>query len=555
MKGARAILTVAVLQASCATQTGEQNATLSAGIVTCDPIPVALAANSCSVSKGSGSATIVRGTILAENLIYQRGSVLFGSDGKIVDASCDVSAHPVAADATIVDCADAVVSPGLINPHDHIWYNSKPPSRPTGERYEHRHHWRMGLDGHTIPDFERATLPEQITWSELRHAMSGTTSIAGMGGTPGLVRNLEDNDLQGDLQGAAAFTTVFPLGDVEGVMLAEGCDYPGLVDTAEFSSSRAFQAHVAEGVDAHAANEMQCITGQHENGVSVLSLPAAFVHFVGATTDDAIFMRDNDISMIWSPRSNIALYGQTANVTMLDKLGINIALSTDWLPSGSMNMLRELKCAADYSNTYLEGHFDHQDLWRMATVNAAKSFALDEQIGSLAPGRLADIAIYQNLGTSDPYRSVVDADVGNVLLVLRSGKAMLGREVLVSDLRPDDEACSLLPARHACGNRISVCLDGQDSGYLQAVVAANEDSYALQSCSATPLAEPTCSPEWPDAFDGKLVVGVDSDGDGVSDASDNCPTVFNPIRPLDSGRQSDWDGDATGDACDNNPLE
>ena len=52
-------------------------------------------------------------------------------------------------------------------------------------------------------------------------------------------------------------------------------------------------------------------------------------------------LRDRDISVVWSPRSNIALYGHTANVTLLDRLGVNIALSSDWLPSGSMNMLRD----------------------------------------------------------------------------------------------------------------------------------------------------------------------------------------------------------------------
>jgi hypothetical protein len=62
-------------------------------------------------------------------------------------------------------------------------------------------------------------------------------------------------------------------------------------------------------------------------------------------------------------------------------------------------------------------------------------------------------------------------------------------------------------------------------------------------------------PSWPEAFDGKAKMGIDDDGDGIVNKDDNCPTIFNPTRPLDGGKQSDWDGDATGDACDNNPLE
>ena len=42
------------------------------------------------------------------------------------------------------------------------------------------------------------------------------------------------------------------------------------------------------------------------------------------------------------------------------------------------------------------------------------------------------------------------------------------------------------------------------------------------------------------------VLAVDSDGDGVDDALDNCPLVWNQS-------QADMDNDAAGDACDNCP--
>ena len=44
------------------------------------------------------------------------------------------------------------------------------------------------------------------------------------------------------------------------------------------------------------------------------------------------------------------------------------------------------------------------------------------------------------------------------------------------------------------------------------------------------------------------IFGVDTDGDGIDDAGDNCPIVINPL-------QTDTDGDGLGDLCDNCPLD
>jgi hypothetical protein len=44
------------------------------------------------------------------------------------------------------------------------------------------------------------------------------------------------------------------------------------------------------------------------------------------------------------------------------------------------------------------------------------------------------------------------------------------------------------------------------------------------------------------------------DGDGIDNGADNCPTVFNPIRPIDNAVQPDADNDGMGDPCDANPL-
>jgi hypothetical protein len=75
------------------------------------------------------------------------------------------------------------------------------------------------------------------------------------------------------------------------------------------------------------------------------------------------------------------------------------------------------------------------------------------------------------------------------------------------------------------------------------------------ACGVVPSSEPTCIPSRPGQFDGRVVIGNDNDGDGITNNIDNCPDVFNPPRPMDGGLQPDFDQDGAGDACDMNPLE
>src|SRR5207237_265401 len=77
-----------------------------------------------------------------------------------------------------------------------------------------------------------------------------------------------------------------------------------------------------------------------------------------------------------------------------DNLGVQIALGTDWLASGSMNMSRELKCADDLNKTYYGKHFTDKQLVEMVTTNAAFAIGAKNSLGMLKPGYLGDIAIF-----------------------------------------------------------------------------------------------------------------------------------------------------------------
>jgi len=170
-----------------------------------------------------------------------------------------------------------------------------------------------------------------------------------------------------------------------------------------------------------------------------------------------------------------------------------------------------------------------------------------DQIGALAAGKVADIAVFDAAANAD-YRAVIAANVEDVHLVLRGGQPLYGDVTLVSQLAPT-VACSAIDV---CGNSRAVCVD-VPGVTLDAIQAAAMPIYPLFFCRGTePTAEPTCIP-YRDTYPNGTSA-TDRDGDGIPDTSDDCPDIFNPIRLMDGTKQSDVDGDGLGDACDPKPF-
>ncbi|MDQ3263072.1 MAG: lamin tail domain-containing protein [Myxococcota bacterium] len=539
---------------SCTLTAGSlQNVTVCRNLV---PLPNEV----CAVTVGSG-AKLITGNILLPNEVLRGGQVAVDAAGQITCVGCDCGAQDPA--ATQITCPQGVVTPGLINAHDHITYANEFP-QPTTERYEHRHDWRRGLRGHTEIFTSGGATTAQVQWGELRYLLGGATSVIGSGSAPGWLRNLDrSNALEGLNQPAVLYQT-FPLGDTSGQLRDGNCDYGTPHTEATIATAAAYFPHIGEGIDREARNEFFCTAfsdfdttpvGSGPQGLShdLMEAKTAVIHAVGFKPTDFGEMGVQGSSMIWSPRSNISLYGDTAQVSVADRMGVNIALGTDWMPSGSMNMLRELRCADDWNRERLGGHFTDQQLWRMVTLNAARAAQMDDAIGVLAVGLVADIAIFDGRVRAD-HRAILGGEPSDVTLVLRGGKPLTGDAQVISAL-PNSGSCDLLDV---CGVDKRVCAQSEVGSSLSALQTAAGNVYGAAICG-TPPNEPTCSPSRPLSVKGATVyTGVpnvnDLDGDGIPNASDNCVNAFNPIRPQDSGAQPDFDGDGEGDVCDVCPL-
>ena len=522
----------------------------------CEGAPTSsAAAGDCEVQAGDGAKLIV-GTLLTPGEVFEGGGLLLDSSGAITCVGCDCAAQ--AGGATQILCNQVVVSPGLINSHDHIGWMGDYPRAAVGPslRYEHRHDWRKGDPADDEPKLVASggSSNDDKAWGELRFALGGATSINGSGTAPGLLRNLDRSSGLEGLDVEEVFYSTFPLGDSNGTLISSGCSYPSFDSDGEVDSANAYTPHIAEGINEFALNEFICLSSDEGGGHALVGANTAVIHGIGLRPIDVAQMAGVGAKLIWSPRSNICLYGETAPVTLYHSLGVPIALGTDWIPSGSMNMLRELACADMLNQEYYGGYFNPEQLWRMVTIDAARALGVDSRLGLLAAGLTGDVALF-NDHAADPYDSVVKAEVDDVVLVLRGGEVLVGHAALVEGL---ESGCDVLDV---CGTSQRVCTQREVGMSLSALESAGGQDYGLFFCGE-PDGEPTCVP-YRDEQESVMGSGVytsppgpgDADGDGVADASDSCPAIFNPARPLDNGQQGDFDGDGVGDVCDPCPLD
>jgi imidazolonepropionase-like amidohydrolase len=500
---------------------------------------------SCTATTKGSAGIAIKGRVLAADGPID-GEVLVDATGTItcVDTSC--SSSPGYGEATVITCSGSVISPGLINGHDHTDYASAPPIAHGKTRWSHRHGWRTGAGNEEeVKSPKRSDDEKVIAAAELRFVLGGATSVNGSGGVPGLLRNLanyQDKAQLEGLTGPTVFFDTFPLGDSNGTLITSGCGYPSTRSpNSAFAAGATYSPHIAEGINDAAQNEFTCLKG------TLVTEKTAIIHAVGLDANDIDVVAKANAKVIWSPRTNVDLYGNTAPVTLLKSMGVTIALGTDWLASGSMNELRELACADSLNQKYFGKAFGDKALFEMATKNAAIALGVDSQIGTLAPGHLGDVAVFSASAGKD-YRAVIGAGVEDVLLVLRGGKALYGEASLV-DAVTDASTCAALPV---CGKQKKVCVDTPNVA-LSDIQTAADSIYPLFYCKTeTPEGEPSCVPYRDSYPDGTSA--TDRDGDGIPDGEDNCPEIFNPARPMDGVNQSDVDGDGKGDACDDNPL-
>ena len=125
------------------------------------------------------------------------------------------------------------------------------------------------------------------------------------------------------------------------------------------------------------------------------------VHMTQLTAAEIATLAQSGAHVVHCPESNLKLASGFCPVAALLQAGVNVALGTDGAASNNdLDLLGEMRTAALLAKA-VQGDATavnaHQAL-RMATINGAKALGLEEHLGSLAPGKAADITAV-NLAT------------------------------------------------------------------------------------------------------------------------------------------------------------
>ncbi len=380
----------------------------------------------------SGAQTIpiaLTGTVLTPSGPVENGTILI-QNGKILAVGDKLSLPP----DTRTIATRSIILPGFIDLHNHLTWNVFPRWKPA-EEFGTRYDWQQKPIYKVLMDTPHRQLVAEghecdMEWyAEVKAVSEGETSVVGGAKQDcgqRLARNLDLNPHLGT-PSLPAIYNVFPFQMTEDELASA---------KTRLDHGGALLIHVAEGApnDASAAREFAMLKGRGllRKGVSV-------IHGVALKPDDLREMATANVGLIWSPRSNLELYGGTADVAAARAAGVVMAIAPDWSPTGSDGTLAELNFSAAWNASQTPPVFTDRELVDMATAGAARLAGMEHILGSLAPGYAADIVVLKPHSDStekDAYWSVVHSDARDVAMVMIAGEIAYGDAALISDLRP-----------------------------------------------------------------------------------------------------------------------
>ena len=339
-------------------------------------------------------------------------------DGKITGFSAP-SPDDDFSGAHIIDGSGKLLIPGLVNCHTHTYMS-------LFRNYADDLDFDQWLFGKILPAEDRM-LPEDAYWCNLlSHAemiKTGTTCFAEMHMFKNQsVRALNESGMRAVLaRGLIGENTADEAAKTrldeafEEKKYAEGNDRisfmlgPHAIYTCgkellkelphlAKENNMGLMIHLAEGITEYKSsmeNNRLSPTAYLE-GIGFFDVKTLAAHCVHVDNDDIQILAKKGVSVATNPISNMKLGNGFAPIPQMHKAGVNICVGTDSAASNnSLNMFRELSMLS-YAHKGLNKDslcLGAKEIIDFATMGGARALGLEGEIGSIEPGKKADLVL------------------------------------------------------------------------------------------------------------------------------------------------------------------
>lgn len=198
-----------------------------------------------------------------------------------------------------------------------------------------------------------------------------------------------------------------------------------------------------------------------ENPIDILEkefigVKSILAHCVKLSKEDIKRLSKLNISVSHCPVSNLKLGCGIANINEMIENNINVSLGTDGQGSGSnLDLFETMKFTALLQKGIQENavSMPAYEVLKMATINGAKALNLEDKIGSLREGKIADIIILNlNDVVTNPVNDIVsdivyNAKGTNVETTIINGNILMESRKIKKDEKEVFEKCRKIMER------------------------------------------------------------------------------------------------------------
>ena len=307
------------------------------------------------------------------------------------------------------------VYPSLINTHDHLQGNYRPPVGPKkGKFYLTWLPWDNDLKASkTFKERSKLSRENLYALSGYKCLFSGVTTV-----NDHFPHSLNKNILPTlpvraiHEYGIAHESTSYDLKWGDGIEIEH---------ERALKNNWPFITHLCEGFDNEAMHSIENL-----EKMKILNSNCLFVHCIGLSDEDIKKVANAGASVSWCGFSNMFMFNVTAKIRKMLKAGVNVTIGTDSSATGSANLLAEIKYDRELYRSLYGEDLEPKTIFEMVTINAAKAFWKQEKTGSLEEDKLGDIMVLK-AKNDDPYENLVNADMKDIELLVLAGKPIYGQ--------------------------------------------------------------------------------------------------------------------------------